>query len=50
MNGGTIFVLSLAVSFLLFVIYLARLSRRSQQDEAEQRRKEAGAPPLRRVG
>jgi len=33
MNAGTIFVVCLAAGFLLFVLYLARLSRRTQRQE-----------------
>jgi len=33
MNAGTIFVLLLGLGFLVFVVYLARLSRKNQSAE-----------------
>jgi len=45
MNGGTVFVLLLAVGFLTFVVYMAILSRRSRRagDERDQHRKDPAA-------
>jgi hypothetical protein len=56
MNAGTIFVLLLGLGFLLFVVYLAHLSRQGEIDEApkknqgEQESKDSDTPSIRRAG
>lgn len=46
MNAGTIFVLCLAAGFLLFVVYLAVLSKRQQRSEQDA----AGKSPIADTG
>ena len=58
MNAGTIFVLCLAAAFLIFVIYLSRLSRAAKREQPVIRPGEAqkpsdrseNIPPLKRAG
>jgi hypothetical protein len=48
MNAGTIFVLCLVAGFVMFVIYLTRLSRRTLKQEEEAKHLE-DKPPIKRA-
>ena len=58
MNAGMIFVLFLGAGFVAFVIYLARLSRRAERNDAQRdlstnevsRKQSPEKPPLKRAG
>jgi len=45
MTAGTIFVLCLAAGFVMFILYLARLSRRTLEEEAETKRTQVARSP-----
>jgi hypothetical protein len=46
MSAGTIFVLILALGFVAFIIYLARLSKRTREEEIH---KADEKPPMKRA-